>query len=448
MGLFDFFKKKKQDNTGIENSIFNSVQFQDQICALALWKLEENNMNPNIAVYEMKKAGLNDEQVGIILEKAKEISGRKLKLLSSQDQGIDKNLFNSKAYRAKILDHAQQLYFQNNHRYEVVRHELFKEGLSRKQSEEIVTALQEKNTEMVNDFQEKLDSGVISEIKIAPNPEHTRGNTDRDQIDRYIGYGAYQMDRGDLDNALELFDKAIELDENATLAYANKGKLYALKNDTEQALFFTNKALELEPGHQQILENKVDFAFELFQEGKIEEDEFILNIKDVLANDPENPNALIFIIQFYQKENLIDDAARSVRKLFQKYYPENVTIQLMVDTMNMLPEEQAMKQFDIIENESGEEAKYQLKYNKGLYLKGIGKYDEAILLYDRLNAVQSFSWNYYQMAIIKNLQGKTSECLELLKTTFELEPELKEDARNFPQLQNLFANPEFINITK
>lgn len=289
---------------------------------------------------------------------------------------------------------------------------------------------------------------VISEIKIVPNPEHTSGNTDRDQIDRYIGYGAYQMDRGDLDNALELFDKAIELDENATLAYANKGKLYALKNNTEQALFFTNKALELEPGHQQILENKVDFAFELFQEGKIEEDEFILNIKDVLANDPENPNALIFIIQFYQKENLIDDAARSVRKLFQKYYPENVTIQLMVDTMNMLPEEQAMKQFDIIENESREEAKYQLKYNKGLYLKGIGKYDEAILLYDQLNAVQPFSWNYYQMAIMKNLQGKTSECLELLKTTFELEPELKEDARNFPQLQNLFANPEFINITK
>lgn len=109
MGLFDFFKKKKQDNTGIENSIFSSVQFQDQICALALWKLEENNMNPNIAVYEMKKVGLNDEQVGIILEKAKEISGRKLKPSSSQDQGIDKNLFNSKAYRGKILDHARDL---------------------------------------------------------------------------------------------------------------------------------------------------------------------------------------------------------------------------------------------------------------------------------------------------------------------------------------------------
>ncbi|WP_294315758.1 hypothetical protein [uncultured Chryseobacterium sp.] len=448
MGLFDFFKKKKQENTGIENSKFISVEFQNQICALALWKLKENDMNPNIAVYEMKKAGLNDEQINVILEKVKEISGQKLKASSPQDQGIDKNLFNSEAYRVNILDHAQQLYFQNNHRYEVVQHELFKEGLSRKQSEEIIVALQEKNTQMVNDFQADLDSGFISEIKITPNPEHTKGNTDQDQIDRYIGYGAYQMDRGDLDNALELFDKAIELDENATLAYANKGKLYGLKNDTEKALFFTNKALELEPAHPQILENKVDFVFELFQEGKIDEHEFILNIKDVLANDPQNPNALIFIIQFYQKENRIEDAVRSVRELFKKYYSEHVTIQLMVDTMYMLPEEEALKQFDIIENESGEEAKYQLKYNKGLYLKGIGKYDEAIQLYGQLNTVQPFSWNYYQMAIMKNSQGKTAECIELLKTTFELEPALKEDARSFPELQNLFTDPEFIQLTK
>ncbi|WP_294247475.1 hypothetical protein, partial [uncultured Chryseobacterium sp.] len=68
MGLFDFFKKKKQEKTGIENLKFNSVEFQNHICALALWKLKENNMNPNIAVYEMKKVGLNEEQVHIILE--------------------------------------------------------------------------------------------------------------------------------------------------------------------------------------------------------------------------------------------------------------------------------------------------------------------------------------------------------------------------------------------
>ena len=52
------------------------------------------------------------------------------------------------------------------------------------------------------------------------------------------------------------------------------------------------------------------------------------------------------------------------------------------------------------------------------------------------------------MAIIKNLQNKTNEAIKLLKITFTLEPELKNDAKQFPQLQNLWSNIEFIEITK
>ncbi|MGF2413463.1 MAG: tetratricopeptide repeat protein, partial [Ferruginibacter sp.] len=88
------------------------------------------------------------------------------------------------------------------------------------------------------------------------------------------------------------------------------------------------------------------------------------------------------------------------------------------------------------------------EYCKGLYLKGMGKYDEAINVYEQLNQLQEFSWNYYQMAIIKNLQNKTNEAIKLLKITFTLEPELKNDAKQFLQLQNLWGNIEFIEITK
>ena len=445
MGLFDFFKKKQK---GIEDSKFNSTQFQNEICALALWKLEENDLNPNVAIYELKKVGLSPEQIDFVIEKTKTFLNKDLNASHPQESGIEKIKFNSEDYQKEILDYAQKLYFQNNHRYEIVKHELFKDGLNREQAEEIVTKLQKKNSEMVDDFQEKLDSGFISEIKIRPNPEHTKGNVDKDQVDKYIGFGAYQMERGDLDNALELFDKAIELDDKATLAYANKGKLFSLKNDNEKALFFTNKALDLEPNHKQIIDNKVDIVFELFQESKIDESEFITYIKDILVKDSENPNALIYIIQHYLKNNQIDNALHSVKKLFVNYYTEHITIQLMLDTIGKLSEEEALNQFDLIEKEVNEEAKYQLNYNKGLYLKGIRKFDEAIKLYNDLNEVQEFSWNYYQMGIMKNLQGKTDESIELLKTTFKLEPELKEDAKNFPELENLWSNSKFIEITK
>ncbi len=445
MGLFDFLKKK---NKGIEDTKFNSVQFQNELCALTLWKLKENNLNPKVAIYELKKIGLNDEQINFILERTKTFLNKNSNNSSSQNLGIDQTKFESEKYQREILDYVQNFYFKNNHSYESVKTELLKEGLSIEQVEEIVVKLENINSEMVNEFQEKLDSGIISDIKIKPNSEHIKGNVDKEQVDKYIGYGAYQMERGDLENALELFDKAIELDENATLAYANKGKLYSLKNDNEQALFFTNKALEIEPNHKQIIDNKVDIVFDLFQENKIDESEFIKNIKDILAKDYENPNALIYIIQFYLKQNQIDEAVSSVKILLSNYYSENIAIQLMLDTFAKLPEKQALEQFDLIEKGVKEEAKYQLLYNKGLYLKGLGKYDEAIRLYDNLNKTQEFSWNFYQMGIMKNLQGKIDDSLELLKTTFSLEPELKEDAKNFPQLENLWTNPKFIEITR
>lgn len=382
------------------------------------------------------------------MEKVKPFVNERLNEDFVANSGVDITLFESDEYQENILKKSENWYRENISNYELVKFKLLKEGLSVSQSDLIISKLREKATEIVSDFQNKLDSGEISEIKIQPNPEHKKGSVSKKQIDKYIAYGAFQMERGDLDNALELFDKAIELDDKATLAYANKGKLFSLKNDHEKALFFTNKALDIEPYHKQIIDNKVDIVLDLFQEGKINESEFITLMKDILSKDSENPNALIYIIQYYLKNNQIDNALQSVKKLFSNYYTEPIAIQLMLETMGRLPTKEALNQFDLIEKEVNEKAKYQLNYNKGLYLKGIGKFDEAIKLYDSQNKVQKFSWNYYQVGIMKNLQGKTDESLRYLKKAFDLEPELKEDAKNFPELKNLWTNAEFIGLTK
>jgi tetratricopeptide (TPR) repeat protein len=81
-------------------------------------------------------------------------------------------------------------------------------------------------------------------------------------------------------------------------------------------------------------------------------------------------------------------------------------------------------------------------------LKGLGDFDEAITQFEEINKIHEFSWNYYQIAIMKNRQDKIQECLRYLKTTFELEPGLKNDAKQYPELQNLWLNQEFIELTK
>ncbi|NOT94649.1 tetratricopeptide repeat protein [Ferruginibacter sp.] len=361
-------------------------------------------------------------------------------------KGIDESTFNSSQYQNEILAFVQVKYFEHRQNYETVLAELEKQGLNNEQGYVVVENLKQLNSKMANEFQQELDSGRITEIKINPNPEHKRGRVDKDQVDKYIGYGAFQMDRGDLDNALELFDKAIELDDKATLAYANKGTLFLKRGDNEKALQFYNKALEIKPNHVLILENKMDLLFEMMNESN--EIEFINTVKSILQNDPGHPNALIYIIQFYLKENNIESALKSVKILFANHHSENIAIQLLLDIFHKLPEDKALNEFETFKIILTDKAKYQLEYCKGLYLKGMGKYDEAINVYEQLNQLQEFSWNYYQMAIIKNLQNKTNEAIKLLKITFTLEPELKNDAKQFLQLQNLWGNIEFIEITK
>jgi len=462
MGLFDFLKRKNKvvieeskkihsDNQKVKRvnpNDFNTENFQISALALALWKIKENDYHQKTAINELAKMGLDNNQINIIIEKVKPFLNGSLNETFKSNLGIENSVFESQGFQEDIFVKAENWYRNNILNFELVKFNLLKEGLNIAQADIIISKLRNKVSKMVNDLQEELDSGFISEIKIKPNPEHTKGNVDKDQIDRYIGYGIYQMNRGDLDNAFELFDKAIELDNNATLAYANKGKLFSLKNDHEKALYFINKALEIEPNHAQILENKVGTLFDLLIEGKISEDEFIKNINEILKRDSENPNAIFYLVQHQLRQNQLENAFQNLIKLFKINFRDIDTLKLMLDAFGHLPVESALEQFNIFENEVNDEAKYQLKYAKGLYLKGIGKFEEAIHLFEEMNTISEFSWNFYQIAIMKNLQGKTEECLEFLKSTFDLEPGLKEDAKNFPELQNIWTNPEFIDMIK
>lgn len=366
--------------------------------------------------------------------------------LKPKKKRIDDETFNSEQYRREILAFAKNIYFEQKLQYENVEVALQKQGLDGPQTAQVIESLKRLNEHAVTDFNQVLDSGEIVDIKITPNPEHVKGNVEPDQVDKYIGYGAFQMERGDLENALELFDKALELDEHATLAYANKGSLYVQKGDKAQALDYFNKALAIEPNHVGVLENKMDLLYDMMTEEN--EGEFINTVEKILENDPEHPNALIYIIQFNLKNGKVQAALSSVKKLFANYHSEHMAIQLLLATFSMLPEAESIKEFDHYHQTLMPDAQYQLGYCKGLHLQSLNKFEEAIAVFDSLNKLQPFSWSYYQMAIIKNLQSETEECLALLEQTFNLEPELKEDARQFPHLQNLWNDPRFIAITR
>jgi len=90
---------------------------------------------------------------------------------------------------------------------------------------------------------------------------------------------------------------------------------------------------------------------------------------------------------------------------------------------------------------------YNIRYRKALYLKAKQRFNEATTIFEQLNRELEFAWNYYQIAIMQNLLGNTDDCLEQLKKTFALDPRLKADAKQYPELANLQQEPVFIAIT-
>ncbi|SHF09513.1 tetratricopeptide repeat protein [Pedobacter caeni] len=366
--------------------------------------------------------------------------------LKARKKAIAEDLFNSKQYQIEITALAQTFYFENKQDLSVVKKKLLCEGLDEKQSNIIIERMKEATAEMVEDFQTELTSGKILKVDIIPNPEHQKGKVDKEQVDRYIGYAAYQIEQKNFDNALELLDKAIELDDQAVLAYANKGAIYDELQDHEKALYFHEKALEIEPDNILILENRMDTRFAMLS--ATNEEDFIDSVKACLRVNTMNPNALIYITQYYLKTNNIDNALISIKNLFSEFYQENIAIKLLLNTFGSLSKEKALDQFDKFENELPRKATYQLNYCKGLYLKDLGDFDAAIQTFKKLNALQEFSWNYYQIGIIKNLQNETDESITYLKLTFDLEPALKQDAKQYFELENLWTNPKFVEITK
>ncbi len=165
------------------------------------------------------------------------------------------------------------------------------------------------------------------------------------------------------------------------------------------------------------------------------------------------------IVDMLKRFNERDRVTKNVQELLDKgqtrealeyslqMYEENsdeVTfLEIFIDVALIAkPAEEVLELLDRLEAKHTNQA-YNIKYRKALTLKQLKRYDEAMSLFSELNDIEPFAWNYYQIGIIKNLLGDTASCLSYLEKAFELDPELKADAKGFPELNNLYGNRTF-----
>ena len=83
-----------------------------------------------------------------------------------------------------------------------------------------------------------------------------------------------------------------------------------------------------------------------------------------------------------------------------------------------------------------------INFRYGLYLKSQKLYHEAIKTFEMITDPNS-GWSDYQIGICYNLLGETENSLDHLKKAFSLDRSCRDDARFYPELDNLRDNERF-----
>lgn len=539
MGIFNFFKKNK----GIEESKFYSEQFQAEICALALWKLEGNNFRQQEAEKELKKVGLNENQIEYILNKVINISNKREAInIQNTEFGISDELIDKivkkeineneiKGYFDKLFSFATYQAQQGKNKNAL---ELFQKCLIiNPNADEVYSNLSILNCNM-NDYEQAL-SNINKAIGIKPTEKIYYKNKavtcndlelyqeektcyekileiDKNDFEARFSLSQLNIQDSDFEIALENLNKVINQTNNSEELFSPQlskiGVLYELgfineaeslytkmtnlfpqedfihtiipilllhKNRKEEAIdFFDNQYSKTKKAT--ILKAKADFFFEKDKTLAIKYyDEYLLiNPKDVnaiqnkailnseidenfdfnsqveqiLELDPNNVNALINKARKLASEKKYEEALKITEKIYSLDESNMDYFGFIIDILDLFKTDKEISSYIDKVKVKNPDKSYNLEYRKGLYYKLKQQYETAIEIFSSQNKIHEFAWNYYQIAITKNLQGKTEECLSYLQKTFELDNEIKEDAKNYFELENLFNNQKFIEIVK
>lgn len=88
------------------------------------------------------------------------------------------------------------------------------------------------------------------------------------------------------------------------------------------------------------------------------------------------------------------------------------------------------------------------RFNKALALELYGHYDEALEWYDKALQVENYEWSYYGKASIYGRKDDVKNAVENLKRAIEMEPSVKEAAKEEADFDNVRDSKEFNDLLK
>lgn len=205
----------------------------------------------------------------------------------------------------------------------------------------------------------------------------------RENFKDYFRYGVALFNTKKYDSAIPMLQKAIELDESNTIAWADLALSYQNLGENDFSLAAFNKTFELNPnlaglkfdyanllGNMERYEDAIT-AYKQYVEAFPEDANAYKNLGLVYKNVGKNDLALLSLEKAYLK----NPSCVETQKLLARYYHEAKDYQ------------KAMKYYDLVLQASPED--FDIKANKALVLHAQKNYPAAIDMYKDLLLVKS-----------------------------------------------------------
>jgi tetratricopeptide (TPR) repeat protein len=226
------------------------------------------------------------------------------------------------------------------------------------------------------------------------------------QAELYYGLGGSLEKRGQTENAVESYSKAIALDSNYVEAYHNLGLLLAKQNRFEQAIANYNTGLKLDPQYAPLLR---DLGLGLFKQGKTKE--ALECYYKAVQIDPIDAKSYEYLAFALQSEGKTDEAIRYYNRSLE-IDPANAEAHYNLGAVLQSqgrPEEAAKHYAEALRIKPDF---VDARSNLGVLLAGAGKFDEAIVNFtEALRIKPNSAGLQYNLAIALDSQGRSKEAL-------------------------------------
>jgi tetratricopeptide (TPR) repeat protein len=262
----------------------------------------------------------------------------------------------------------------------------------------------------------------------------------------YYHLALIEVDKENRQEAIKFYTKSIEAKPDYFKAVNNLGLLYLEDKQYKEAIHFFERANLLSPNE---INPKVNLALAFSHIGKFDNAHALLVKVDTKGLTDDVKETILNTLGTAQLQlQKFEQAYASFRQLVEKINPENFTAFTQLSFIALEIKKEYTIANDWVDQALAINADFRpALQNKGLIMKAMGRYDEAIVYLEKvIDANPDNFEGYYNLACVYAATKNSEALMQSLQRSLQLAPYIKDHVRQDPDFSSYRNEAWFRNL--